>query len=193
MAARTTKLQAVNVMLEIVGETTTNTLSGTLPFEVSLAVDILEEAVRELSQDSFVFNTEEDVVLTPDVSNNIAIPGHYVQIRSRAEEYVIRDNNDSPILYSMRDKTSTFTSDITVDIVYLLEFEDLPEAAKRYCMIRAGRVYADRLVGSKDIRAFSFEAEMEARGKLMNYQHGIDKINMITDSIGMSNILDRRI
>ena len=192
MASRTTKLEAVNIMLSVIGEATTNSISGSLPYEVSLAVSILDEVVRELSQDSYVFNTEVDVSLTPNISNNIVIPSNYAQVRSVSEEYVIRDNSGSPILYSMRDKSSTFLNSITVEVVYLLDFEDLPEAAKRYSLIRASRVYADRLVGSQDIRAFSSQDELEAKAKLGNYSHGIDKTNMLNDSYSVSRILGRR-
>lgn len=193
MAAQTTKLEAINVLLGVIGEATTNTLAGTLPFEVSLAVQILDETVREICQDSYVFNTEVDITMTPNVSDNISVPAHYIQVRSVSEEYVIRYNSGSPILYSMREKTSTFTADITVEIVYLLDFEDLPEAAKRYASIRAARVYADRLVGSKDIRAFTALDEQQAKAKLGNYEHAVDKINMLSDNTGVSSALNRRI
>jgi len=181
MAAKTTELDAVNICLNVIGEASINALTGTLPFEVTLARSIIDETTRELCQDDYIFNKEENVTLTPNVSDNIAIPANYIQIIANTTdtEFTIRYNGGSPILYSMTDKTSTFTSDITVDIVYLLDFEDLPEAAKRYVNIRAARVYADRLVGSKDIRAFTAQDEMEAKAKLGNYQHGVGRHNML--------------
>ena len=193
VSSRTTKLQAVNTMLQTIGESSTNTITGSVPYEVSLAEDILDEIVRALCQDSYVFNTEEDVSLSPDVSNNISVHSNYVQVRAADEEYVIRDNGGSPILYSMRDKSSTFQNDITVEVVYLLDFEDLPEAAKRYCTIRAARIYADRLVGSQDIRVFSAQDEVEARAKLNSFVHAIGKVNMLNDSSSVRNVLNRQI
>lgn len=189
-------MQAVNTMLQTIGESSvTSITSGTLPYEVSAAVTILEEVAREVCMDSYVFNTEEDRVLTAHASTgkiSAITPQNYVQIRNQGsgEDYVIR----SGFVYSMLQKTDVFTvsSTITITGVYLLDFLDLPEAAKRYCVIRAARTYADRLVGSKDIRAFSERDELEAKAKLNDYEFGIDKINMLRDSFSVSNTLIRR-
>ena len=190
MAARKTKLQAVNTLLTVIGEAETNTITGTVPYEVNLAENILDETIAELCQDSYVFNTEADITLSPDVSNNINIPSHYIQIRDVSQEYVIRDGG---LLYSMQAKSNEFSGDITVEVVYLLAFEDLPEAAKRYVTIRAARIYSDRMVGSKDIRAFTERDEIEAKAKLFNYEAGVDRLNMITDSSSVNYIWNRRI
>lgn len=176
-------------MLQVINESSVTTITGTLPFEVSLAIDILDETIRELLQDSYVFNTEREVVLTPNVSNNISVPSNYVQIWNTGNDYVIRNG----LLYSMVDKTSTFTSEVTVDVVYLLDFEDLPEAAKNYCKIRAARVYSDRMVGAKDIRAFTQQDEIEAKAKLMNYVFNVDRPNLLSGNNSINRILRRRI
>jgi hypothetical protein len=190
----TTELEAVNTMLQTIGESSVTTLAGTLPYEVAVAQTILKEVAREICMDSFVFNTEEDRVLTADGSGNYlaTTPQDYVQIRNQGsgEDYVIRSGK----VYSMKDKTDTFTvgDTITITGVYLLDFLDLPEAAKRYCLIRAARTYADRMVGSKDIRAFSERDEMEAKAKLADYEFGVDKINMLGDSSTVAYSLVRR-
>ena len=190
MASRKTKLQAVNTLLTTIGEAETTTITGSVPYEVSLAETILDEVVAELCSDSYVFNTEKDITLTPDVSNNINIPANYIQIRDLSQEYVIRSGG---LLYSMQAKSLVFTSAITVEVVYLLDFEDLPEAAKAYVAIRASRVFADRMVGSKDIRAFTERDEIEAKAKLMSYESGIDRLNMLNDSASVSFIHNRTI
>ena len=191
----TTELEAVNTMLQTIGEASVTTLSGTLPYEVAAAVTILKEVAREICMDSYVFNTEEDRVLTANGSTgkiSAIAPEDYVQIRNQGsgEDYVIR----SGFVYSMKDKTNVFAvnSTITITGVFLLDFLDLPEAAKRYCVIRAARTFADRLVGSKDIRAFSERDEMEAKAKLADYEFGIDRINMLGDSSTVAFSLVRR-
>ena len=202
MAATTSKLEAVNTMLQTIGESTVTTLGGTLPYEVSAAVTILDEVTREVCMDSYVFNTEKDITLTANSDGKYAAPTNYVQVRnqSTSEDYVIRDDgtgsngaSGNKFVYSMKDKTDTFTAGdtITVTVIYLLDFLDLPEAAKRYCLIRSARTYADRLVGSKDIRAFTERDEMEAKAKLTDYEFGIDEVNMLRDSSSVANILVR--
>ena len=44
-------------------------------------------------------------------------------------------------------------------IVYLLEFEKLPEQARRYITIRSARVFHDRTLGANTIHKFSSEDE----------------------------------
>jgi len=92
----------------------------------------------------------------------------------------------------MKDRTDIFSGSIEATIVYLLDFLKLPETAKRYCIIRAARVFADRLVGSKDIRSFSERDEMEARAKLADYEYGVDNINMLRDNPDTWSVVDRR-
>tara|TARA_R110000803_G_scaffold126121_1_gene193588 strand:- start:634 stop:1221 length:588 start_codon:yes stop_codon:yes gene_type:complete len=189
----TTALQAVNTMLQTIGESAVTDLADPA-YEVSAAVTVLDEVVRDVCLDSYVFNTEEDRVLTANGSGKYVAtsPEPYVQIRNQGsgEDYVIR----SGFVYSMKDKTDTFTAGDTITItgVYLLEFLELPEAAKRYCVIRAARTFADRMVGSKDIRAFSERDEMEAKAKLADYEFGVDKINMLSDSSTVAFSLVRR-
>ena len=50
----TTELEAVNTMLQTIGESSVTTLSGTLPYEVSVADTILKEVAREICMDSYV-------------------------------------------------------------------------------------------------------------------------------------------
>jgi hypothetical protein len=189
----TTALQAVNTMLQTIGESAVTDLADPA-YEVSAAVTVLDEVVRDVCLDSYVFNTEEDRVLTANGSGKYVAtsPEPYVQIRNQGsgEDYVIR----SGFVYSMKDKTDTFTAGDTITItgVYLLEFLELPEAAKRYCVIRAARTFADRMVGSKDIRAFSERDEVEAKAKLADYEFGVDKINMLGDSSTVAFSLVRR-
>lgn len=194
----TTKLEAVNIMLNTIGEASTTTLDGSvtpLPFEVSTAVATLDEILKEMQMDSYVFNTEYDVSLLP-VTNagtgvtKIPVASNYLRIQNTSsyEEYTVRQG----YLYSMKDKTDLLTSIVTVDVIYALEFVDLPEAAKRYISIRAARVYADRLVGSRDIRVFSQQDEFEAKAKMMDYEVGVDNINMLRDNPDTYSIVNRR-
>lgn len=189
----TTALQAVNTMLQTIGESAVTDLADPA-YEVAAAVTVLDEVVRDVCLDSYVFNTEEDRVLTANGDGKYVAtsPEPYVQIRNQGsgEDYVIR----SGFVYSMKDKTDTFTvgDTITITGVYLLEFLELPEAAKRYCVVRAARTFADRMVGSKDIRAFSERDEMEAKAKLADYEFGVDKINMLGDSSTVAFSLVRR-
>ena len=187
MATKSTELEAVNICLNVIGEASVNSLTGTLPFEVTLARNIISETARELCQDSYIFNTEKDVTLSSD-GTNVAVGAHIIIFKHASVNYVIRGTQ----LYNMDDGTLVIPADVLGTITYLLDFEDLPEAAKRYVNIRAARVYADRLVGSKDIRAFTERDEIEAKGQLTHYQEGTGDFNMLSHPDVVS-MLNRRI
>ena len=195
----TTKLQAINQMLSTIGESPTNTLSGTLPYEVSVAVDILDEVIRELWLDEYVFNYEEDVSVTPDGSNRLIAQSNWIRVQPSdgLAEYVLRETSVGSgvyMVYDITNKTSTgWTTAKELNVTYMLEYADLPEAAKRYVTIRAARVYADRLMASPDVRAFTERDELEAKSKLLNYETSIDEPNMLRDNPDTYSMLNRRI
>ena len=59
--ATTTKLEAVNTMLGVIGETPVNTLGGTSrPVSVVSAESVLDEVNREVQSRGGHFNTEHD-------------------------------------------------------------------------------------------------------------------------------------
>lgn len=195
---RTTKLQAINVILTTIGESQTNTITGTLPWETDLAVSILDETVRELCLNKWVFNFEKEISIIPDGSNRLLVASNYIQVEpadtADKNEYVMRPisaGSSTFMIYDITNKTSTFTSAKSFDITYLLDFEELPEAAKRYVTIRAARVYADRLMASGEVRAFTERDEVEAKAKLEEYSYGVDKNNMLLDSPDTYNFLNR--
>jgi hypothetical protein len=63
--------------------------------------------------------------------------------------------------------TATFTVDtLTVNMTFLLDWEDLPEQARRYITIKAGRVFQGRLVGSRELESLIMRDEMMAKARL---------------------------
>ena len=193
-SATTTELEAVNVMLMTIGEATVTAIDSDDSYEVNQAQDILYEVVREICQDSYHFNTEYDVSLTSSLVGSdvkIAVTPDIVQFvpNDPQGQYVIRNG----YLYDLERGTDVLTVDsVKGTKVYLLNFEDLPEAVKRYALVRAARIYADRLVGSQSIRAFTLQDEIEAKAKLMQYETNTDRLNMITDSYSVAKAVIRR-
>ena len=180
-SAITTELQAVNTMLMVVGEITVSAIDVSDSYEVNVAQDILAEVVRELSQESNFYNTEDDVTLSANGSSEYVLTSDIVQFIPNSASIKAVPRNGK--LWNLETGSYTFTQ-ATIDgrKVYLLNFADLPEAAKRYVTIRAARIFADRFVGSQSIRAFSLQDELEAKALFMSNEAAMDRINMVTDS-----------
>jgi hypothetical protein len=57
--------------------------------------------------------------------------------------------------------------------VHLFDFDELPEAAKRYIAIRASRIFQDRMVGSTTLHGFNAQDEVMALAKMTEYENEV--------------------
>ena len=71
--AATTELESINIMLAAIGEAPVNSLTGTVPVDVRLAQSTLTEVNKEIQSEGWSFNTEIDVTLVRDGSNQISL------------------------------------------------------------------------------------------------------------------------
>lgn len=151
MLTPSTKLDAVNSLLTAVGEYPITNIEADIA-ESQIAVQTLDEVSRELQSRGWSWNTRLKATLTPDVNNEINIPQNVTRVdvvdtygwNDRTKRYTIRENK----LYNMIDFTSTFEDSVTVDMVYLWDFEDLPEEARRFITLDAKHRYMNRVVGA---------------------------------------------
>lgn len=168
---RTTRLQAVNTLLETIGLSPINSLSGNKTADIVRAESALEEVNREVQSMGWYFNLEEDYKLALDAAGEVPVPGNLMRIdydRSRFSDVdpVVR----GPRLYDKKNHTYKFDRPVTAAVVFALPFEELPEAARRYINIRASRIYGDRMVGSESLNAFSRNDENRAWVSLREWE-----------------------
>ena len=71
--AAPTELESINIMLAAIGEAPINSLTGTLPVDARLAQSTITEVNKEVQSEGWSFNTEIDVTLTRNGSNEIAL------------------------------------------------------------------------------------------------------------------------
>ena len=156
------ELDAINTMLSVIGETPVNTLTGTLPADVAIALNTLREAVREVQLEGWHFNTEEKYSLTPTTDGEIILPPAIFRVSLTdpdSHDVVQRGNR----LYDRSAHTFTFTENIEATVSLLLSFEAMPEAFRWFTTVRAARKFQDRAVGSSELHAFTQEDEARAR------------------------------
>ena len=165
--ARTSKLEAVNIMLSAVGEAPVNSIEAIegvmLPADVSIAISILDDVSKETQTLGWNFNRELDVVINPTIDNEIILPANAASVDVEAVNsggipYIQRGDR----LYNKKDHTYTITSSLKCSIVYMLEWEDLPQAARHYISIKAGRRLQDRTIGSELHHTFGAIDEIQA-------------------------------
>ena len=168
--APTTELDAVNAMLLSIGESPINTLDGALPADALIATQILGRVSREIQSQGWHFNSETAVPLTPDVNGFVTLPSNVARVDINQGYHPSLDCIQRGLkLYNRSDHTYVFSLDtVYVDIVYLLAFTDLPETARKFIIIRAGRKFQDQVVGSGTLHDFTQEDEMWAKIDMEN-------------------------
>jgi len=157
---RTTQLESINTMLSTIGEAPVNTITGSsLPIDASMAINILNEVNREVQSAGWKFNTSYKVQLSRNVDNKIPVSTDAMHIElnpllesKSSYDPVIRGN----FLYNLSTESFVFNKNFeNVTVIYLLDFENIPEQARRYITIRASRIFHDRTLGANAIHKFS--------------------------------------
>jgi hypothetical protein len=175
----TTKLQAVNTMLTCIGETPVSSLDTTVSVDVAIALTILDEVQRDLMQRSWRWNTIKNQTLTVDIDGKVAVPPSWVRVDHPTNDYAKRGG----FLYDRTNDTSTFGANVGgLEAVVFLAWEDMPEAARRYCMIRGGRTLAARMVGSEKIVGLTERDEKMAWMALKEFESEQSDLNIFDNA-----------
>jgi len=190
MLNKTTKLDAVNTMLSAIGEPPINTLSSQRA-DSNLAERILDEVSRDVQSVGWHFNTEDNVVYTPDTDGFISVASNVAKVDLDTTKYwnidlIMRGDR----LFDKVTNSYVFTSSIEVTRVVMLDFNELPEAARRYIMIRASRVFGDRMVGSEKHHMFSTQDELAALATMREFEMDTADYS-IFDSAGPLSVINR--
>ena len=187
----TTKLEAVNVMMTAIGETPVNSITSSTTTDVSIAIQILDNVNREVQSVGWSFNRDKDYVLTPTTSNAIALAANVLRIdtmgKSNNKDYVERARK----LWDRVNHTYTITdAKVYVDIVWFLDFTEIPEAARRYITIRASRIFQDRMLASDTLHKFHQVDEIQALSVLKEME-GDTRDHSIFDNYDVYSAVDR--
>ena len=163
---RTSELEAINTILSTIGEAPLSSLIGSLPVDGTIAKNVLNEINREVQSSGWHFNTHYKATLTRDASNKIPVASNVLRVEldpnyySKSSYDIVQRNN---YIYNLAENTDIFDKDFeNVTIVYLLDFSEIPEQAKRYITIRSARVFHDRTLGATSLHKFSQEDEARA-------------------------------
>ena len=158
--ATDTELSAVNSILGSIGQAPITTLTYvqgqpdplTNP-EIALVHNILMEVTKDVQNEGWHFNKEDNVKKSPDANGNFVIPNNYLRfdihggLYDRNRDVVKKDGK----LYDNVHHTDVFTQDFYFDITYLRDFDDIPSAIQRYIIARSSVRAAVQIVSNSDL------------------------------------------
>ena len=155
-----------------VGESPVNTLTVQSP-EVAIAQSTLLQVCREVQAEGWKFNTETEYPITLDTNDQCIVPNNVLQIDinhfKHLNDYdVIRkDDNGVTKLYDLIKHQFEFenTSEdkLYCDIIWMIDFENIPQVFKDYITIRASRIASNRMVNNPQAAALIANDEALAR------------------------------
>lgn len=176
----TTKLEAVNVCLTNIGEAPVASLTG-LQVDAQVASSIIDEVSREVQSHGWHWNTEVHT-LSPNISNQILLPANTLRVDTVENDRDLDVVQRGMKLYDRKDNTYTFTDALRLHLTMVLDFDEIPEAARRYITMRSSRVFQERTLGSESLSKFNRTDEQQAWALLQHEEAETGDHNMITDS-----------
>lgn len=189
----TTELDAINIMLGTIGESPINSLdAATGVVDAVTARSILAEVAVQVQEEGWHFNTDYEFVLTPTVgTGEIFVAPNTIEVDvspyTSDHDVAIRGNR----LYDRKNKTYSFATSIKADLTILLEFNELPQAARHYITVRSARVFQQRVVGSDTLGSFSEADEARALRAMRRYEAKTGDYNILTSNYSVMRVIDR--
>ena len=189
--AATTELECINIMLAAIGEAPINTLTGTLPVDAVTAQKTLAEINKDVQNEGWSFNQEFNVKLTRDSSNQIALGTDILKVDANVFDHPTIDVIQRGLkMYDRKNNTYVFDTDLTCNVTYFRNFDEIPESARRYINIRAARVFVDRLVGDDGLRTYTAQDEARARANLMENDMDNADHNVLSGDPNLNNAMN---
>ncbi|PTS86437.1 phage tail protein [Pseudomonas sp. HMWF032] len=180
-----TELEAINEIISIVGESPLNSLEDEANVDALNAQRLLQGVSREVQQKGWSWNTE-NTSLTPDsISRKITYRDDWLKLLGAS--LVRRDG----YLYSLVNQTNRFTSPVQVEIVRLISFEDLPEAARLYVTHKAKRKFQARYLGAQELAYEAAGDETEAWAALNEFELDFGQYNQIDSDPHVVDVMAR--
>ena len=177
--SRTSELEGVNKVLTMLGEAPISSLQNASGI-AKQAQDALTNASRSLQTEGWSFNTDYETTLARNSSKEIQVGTNVTRVVVDPYEYPDFDIvQRGSRLYDRRNKTYLFDEDLVADVTYLFEWSDLPEHARQYIQIRAGRQLQDHIIGAADLTKINITAEQEARSLFVEEETTKSEHNML--------------
>lgn len=206
--APTTELEAVNGMLSAIGIAPIADTSSPAT-DVVMAVSLLRRSAREVCSMGWRFNTEFGFELAPvalatwagrdgstEELNQFQMPvgvAKYTTTASLPQQHfdaLLRRGtvNGVPamLFYDRARNRFGFNADtfpyIYINPTWFMDFEDMPEVARRYICIRSARQFGQQVAGSSELASFSERDELYALRNLKREEGQEDVVNIFDNA-----------
>lgn len=186
----TTELSAVNGMLNTIGEAPINTLEDTGLVDVAVARAAIQEVTRTVLVEGWAFNTDVDYPLYPEGFAPFAVnvPPNAMSVipNIEYEHIVVRGSrlyNRTTFSYDFQDQGA-----IPCDVIWSMDFDELPEVTRQYVATRATRLFQTRTTASPVLHQITENDEREARWNHRKHNIRVNRKRFLYDSASVFNL-----
>jgi len=180
-----TKLDAVNIVLNSIGETPVSSLTSGLP-DAEAAESKLDATIKEVLAKGWQQNLERSITMSRNSDGEIIIPNQFLRVDTvgydRHINVAIRKQNGKRKLFNVVDYTFKFDHDLTVDAVVEIEFDALIFELQNYIAYRAARKFQESAMGSQSLDGFAVREEQEAYAALLDAEAENEDNNILRES-----------
>ena len=189
----TTELEAVNEMLNAIGEGQVSTLD-TANADVAQCLRLLRDHSRKVQSKGWWFNRETDFTLSPDGNGNLVLPANVLKVDTSSDDRIDKPYVQRGLkLYDPINHTFIFTESVTVDLVIGLGWDDLPQTVRSYITACAGLEFVDTDLANEVRHSFTKDRRDAGYLELLKEEAEDADYNMLLDSYSGQEMLDRRI
>lgn len=183
------ELAAVNDMLAAIGESPVNSLEGDANADVANARRILSNVNREVQSRGWTYNILEGEELVPDAfSGQINFMSDYLRMTvAGGTPYVKRGE----FVYDRVAKTDVFTGPITVDLIRLKDYNEMPECFRAWIVTMASRRFNMFFFGAGEVEGHLQAEEEKFYRACMEYEMDFGEFNMLDGDAWVQGKLNR--
>ncbi|ACR16498.1 tail tubular protein A [Vibrio phage JSF24] len=183
------ELDAINDILASIGESPVNTLESDANADVVNARRILHKINRQEQSKGWTFNIEEGATLVPDVYSQLIpyMPNYLSVTTTGGTPYV----NRGGYVYDRINKTDRFTSPITVNLITLRTFDEMPEQFKSYIVTKAAKEFNIRFFGAPEIDTVLGNELIDLERAVNEYELDYGAFNIFNNDPYVSGAISR--
>lgn len=181
---RTTLLESVNTLLMNIGEQPVSSLENEQIQDARIAEQTILEFHKDGQTRGWTWNSEQAYPFNLDaLTGEVEVPATALswlvdpyQLDGR---FVLRGTR----VYDRKERSFKIDSSLTpikADVVWLLSWDESPEAYNRWTTIRAARVFCTRMLGSDSLTQYTAVDEAAALTELMRVEMTQAQPNSLT-------------
>ncbi len=178
---RSTLLDAVNILLANIGEQPVSTLEDQQVLEARSAEDTVLEFHKEGQTRGWSWNTERDYPFARNGGGEMVVPANVVSWQPDPYQFQHRYQLRGQRVYDKLRRTYQIEdAELRADVIWLLPWDECPEAYNRWTLVRAARVFSARTVGDVAGVQYTQLDEQQALIELLRVENAQEAPNMIT-------------